>query len=118
MKLAPKLYLITFIVLMAQQVHAGVIYDEAVSGDASIWWTSSNPTQLGTVSDGDYVLGTVDNNGLDSYGISSHWDGYRFTLDGSFTQITIDWISGVVPSNAWQLYGSNSDFTIANGFLN
>jgi hypothetical protein len=76
---------------------AGLIYDESVSGDSGPWYTGGG-VALGTVSSGDYVLGTMSDTGSSSY-----WEGYNFYLDGSISNIYIAALSTPL-SNNWQLY--------------
>ncbi len=76
---------------------AGLIYDESVSGDSGRWFIDGG-VALGTVSSGDYVLGTMSDTGNYSY-----WEGYNFYLDGSISTIYIKALSAPL-YNGWQLY--------------
>lgn len=97
---------------LTHNVHAGLIYDESVSGDSTAWF-SGGGISLGTVSNDDYILGTMEN-----VGSSSFWEGYSFILDGSIDSIKFEAFAAIL-SNDWQVYlGLGSGSMIDNIALN
>ena len=85
------------LIAISSNASATLIYDESVSGDSAPWF-SGGGVALGSVSSGDYVLGTMSDTGGDSY-----WEGYNFNLNGSVNRIYIKALSSPL-WNHWQLY--------------
>lgn len=88
---------------------AGLLYDESVSGDSPPWYLGGG-VDLGTVSDGDYILGSV------TGGLPAVWDGYLFELDGSIDAIVIEALTPPVP-NGWQVYDGIGGPILVTGLL-
>lgn len=100
------------ILAISLTANAGLIYDESVSGDSPPWYEAGG-VALGTVSSGDYILGTMSGPPSPEY-----WEGYNFLLDGSVSSIIITALTTPL-ANSWQLYaGVGSGSALYNINLN
>jgi len=96
MKLKTTLLSTCLVLLSAFSVstNANVIWDESIDGDTGLWWSSAQ--YLGTVSEGDQILGYLE-----------YWDGYSFDLDASILDVNFLHVSGFGGSGI-QLYSCSS----------
>jgi hypothetical protein len=89
-------------------LNAATIYDEAIDGDAGLWWYSTTSAQLGLVTSGDMAKGYTQY----AKGVLTQWDGYEFTLDGSLNKIMFEIIGS--RANTWQLYDASNTILLSS----